>query len=488
MIRGQDDFIYRGKEYVTCYGGCRPRESEGGILTHGNIVSMYGGVILDPQIDTPIFPSTKKDKAESKYTGELNISKDSSIKKENSHLKINMNSSFWSGSSVSSTEHLSRIEKEYLANERAMLIQDMNELKGKVDTKNLAKVSSTLSDAAQAGLTRKDARTFDTLSNELQKVVDNAKTFNNYSFKEGDKKDLEDKLSANNTLSWLKSENGQAVCQELGINADNLDNIEPDKDGNIVIDGRTIQLSKDKLSITEKSDKNNTYETSTYTLDDKYKPTENETVTATESIELETYEKYHTDSKITNLFEKDPKTGENLHLPKNVQVSDSSMEERINKSEEIFKRLQEVSYKSIGDLEFSGNHAYYVDENGVEHQFYYDDKNGNFINTNVTPNKEKGGFDVEVNLPKTTNFESPLNNDINAEAIRDIERETDREKKSTIEALENEIKDLKENGPIAPYIDQKIDTLELELALVRGGMDLSEAHIIAIAQEGQQLH
>lgn len=418
--------------FDTLYGNSRSKDEETRIpigIESTRYGTRYGGVIPDVIDDKPIFGNIGD------YTGSLDIKKGSSLEEANSHINIEDYTipGAYDGTYVSSNENLSNIEKSYLEGQKYILAREMSNFTGKVDTKNLDEVSALLSDAAQSGLSGNDAKTFKNLGNELQKVVDNAKTFKNYSFQEGYKPDLNGKLNSEKTIEYLKSDNGKAVLEELGINLSNLDSSEIDSHGNIVIDGKTIQLSDNKLSISEQVSKernimlpigpgingvrfssveDKTYNTSTYELDDKYKPNaqqiekpvEPEKPNAPEKpneeqhqIDSGVYQKYHVDGAWTNLHEKDPETGKNLHMPDGMEISTMEMKWRVNDNEFVNK-LTQATGKDISELKCFANHAYYLDEQGIEHQFYYDETNDKFINSNVKSNSELGGYDVEVNI------------------------------------------------------------------------------------------
>ena len=61
----------------------------------------------------------------------------------------------------------------------------------------------------------------------------------------------------------------------------------------------------------------------------------------------------------------------------------------------IGKKLEALTGKKMSELYLHGNQAHYTDDKGVEHQFYYDKKSGEFINANVVKN-DNGGYDVEI--------------------------------------------------------------------------------------------
>ena len=131
---------------------------------------------------------------------------------------------------------------------------------------------------------------------------------------------------------------------------------------------------------------------------DIYKPNKNNTPVSNESETINKYSISGTDIELAkHLKEKGIETD---IFPDTIQTLIRKTEGRMVLNDEfsntrIGKQLEALTGKKMSELHLHGNQAHYTDDKGVEHQFYYDKKSGEFINANVVKN-DNGGYDVEI--------------------------------------------------------------------------------------------
>ncbi len=402
-----------------------------------------------------------------KNIGELRVSKNEDLKKANEDTgEIYEDGNIFSGSSLKSTrEDVKEAENEYLQYALQQIMESSKGFQRNVETKDIVSAMFSAQDLSETGIPRAENQAGQIMK-QVQKTINNAQTFDDVHIYDGKPEDLQGKLSDKQTKEYLESDAGKAALEEIGI--EKIYIAEQEMGGaeeTYSINGQlcNVEMGEDgtlRVSFIEKKGANSGVYGETGQYSDRavdFKLNDPNIPKAEEPIppaELETVQKYSVDSYDIDLQN---------HLKENgidTEIYADTIQTLIRNqgnvllpeefgSTEIGQKLEQTTGKKIEDLTFFGNHVHYTDEQGVEHQFYYDNKSGEFINANVIKN-DKGGYDVEVNMQKA---EEPEDSQAKlAEMIKALEEKLEEINKKIEELLNknNETVTILPYDPIIP--------------------------------------